>query len=380
MDETVWSKLPAEMFVKTMQFLPPVRVLQQRTLSKWVYQATSSVSFNHLYWKQRKRVNETWLLLVQIDMKGSFKDLSSYDFCLEKWYRLPRDNLSNLNGRIDVVASAGSHLLCKGEFGNLPDKLYMCNPLRGTWRELPPMQKQRREPRVGVVHVQEDPADVDGDAFKVVVAGGFCPWGHIKFDLSSEVYDSRTDSWKMTESIPEDFVPCLKFFQYKGSLYSVTYGIIDDAICARDVILYNLESGIWSKVQAAMPEGLMQVNVVECNERLLMVGIVRASSIKIWMLDDSAKNWEEIATMPPDTFNEFAKSISSNFSCTSTYSIGKGRYICLILNHSPLVLKFDMDLNTWTWLPKHLHENGRGLMYWTGMFFNPRLELDHKQS
>ncbi|OAE24057.1 hypothetical protein AXG93_2402s1160 [Marchantia polymorpha subsp. ruderalis] len=195
MDETVWSNLPAAMFVKIMQFLPPASLLQQRTLSKWVYQATSSVSFNHLYRKQRNRVNKPWLLLVQTYIQETFKIIKAYDFCLEKWHRIP---MVNLRIEFDVVASAGGLLLCESKPSH---KLYMCNPLTRTWRELPPTQKQRWKTVVGVVHVQEDPADVDGDAFKVVVAGGVSSTLVLKFDI-----DLKTWTWLPKHSLKGMFL------------------------------------------------------------------------------------------------------------------------------------------------------------------------------
>ncbi|KAG6551023.1 hypothetical protein Mapa_007256 [Marchantia paleacea] len=360
MDEIVWSGLPADLLGRIMQFLPAASLLQQRTVSKSVYQITSSPQFLEQYRNQSTGVNKPWLLLFQA---GTCNAVSAYDSSLEKWHRLPLDFLPV---QVYGLASAGGLLLCKGEVKGI-QLLYICNPVTRTWRELPPMQKKRWVPVVGLVNVQEDPNDVDLDAFKVMVAGDdVLADGYNVQDLTSEVYDSRTDSWKMTGCIPEDSDLDLGFPHCNGSLYSVTYG-------PYGVLSYNLKTGLWSKVQAAMPEGLMTPSVVECNGRLFLVGGVGLKpaihSIKIWMLDESAENWEEVARMPPDTFDQFFDKSSDRYF----NSVGRGSFICLMIYESPEVVRFDMELNTWTWLPKHRHHNGPGKRHWLGLFFNPRL-------
>lgn len=268
-----------------------------------------------------------------------------------------------------VAASDG--LVCFADNSN-GYGLYICNPMTKTWRKIPePSQRWCSDYYAVSMTVDK----ISKLQTTVVARSSQMPDDYSRWTLSIEVCNSASQKWRtMANTIlngwrgGENSVIC------NGIFYCVIHstamvGSRDDE-CRHGLASYELSSGSLEVAFMPMPCPLTCVKLMNCNEKLIMVGGIGKSDvvrgIGIWEL---GKKWTEISRMPNKFFRGFGE-FDDVFS-----SSGTGDLIYIHAFGSPQLLLFGMQHQSWRWssqkcpmVKKH------PLHLFTGFCFEPRLD------
>ncbi|KAH7439627.1 hypothetical protein KP509_04G069400 [Ceratopteris richardii] len=363
LDPRIWSRLPEKLIERVVASLPLPSFFRSRLVCKRWYSLLFSDSFLELCAKVRPA--RPWFLLFR---RGDWSEAFVFDAVGRAWFRL---DLSFLPPRFTVAAAAGGLLCCISEERGRKTVL-ICNPLTRACVQLPSSLQDRFVPTVGLV------VDSVTRAYQAVVAGDDLISPFAVKNLTTEVYDSRLQQWRMTAPLPRLCnLESGKATYANGFFYCMNYSPFS-------VLAYDTESGSWSKIQAPMRRFLRTPNLVECRGRLVLVAAVEKNklnvpkSIRIWGLQHSRTSWVELERMPQGLYEEFMLiSGQKTFHC-----IGHGNLILITLPHSPEMLLYDFYEKVWRWAPRcpfadmactmpNSLETGRGFHAFA---FDPRME------
>lgn len=134
---------------------------------------------------------------------------------------------------------------------------------------------------------------------------------HIIFGSSNsyiylaQVYDSKTNSWYMTSSLPKRVALVTGAAYINGYLYSMSLG------AAAGVLAFDVREGTWHELKVKMPLNLVCPQLIGHRGQLLMVGGVEEyrtlRSVHLWRLDMTRSEWLEVQRMPDTLFNTLFK-------------------------------------------------------------------------
>ncbi|MCO5577756.1 hypothetical protein L7F22_031588 [Adiantum nelumboides] len=333
LDPRIWSQLPEKLVERVVASLPLPSFFRSRLVCKRWYSLLFSDSFLELCTKVRPA--RPWFLLFR---RGVWSEAFVFDAVGRAWFRL---DLSFLPPRFSVVAAAGGLLCCISEARGCKTVL-ICNPLTRACVQLPSALKERFVPTMGLV------VDPLTKAYRAIVAGDDLISPFAVKNLTTEVYDSRLQQWRMTAPLPRLCnLESGKTTYANGFFYCMNYSPFS-------VLAYDAEQGVWSKIQAPMRRFLRTPNLVECRGRLVLVAAVEKNklnvpkSIRIWGLQHSRTNWVELERMPQGLYEEFMR-ISGQ---KAFYCIGHGNLILITLPDCPEMLLYDFYEKVWRWAPR----------------------------
>ncbi|GLJ15730.1 hypothetical protein SUGI_0258880 [Cryptomeria japonica] len=335
MDSSIWSNLPSDIFERVVAHMPVVCLSKLRTVCTKLNQTISSKNF--LNAQADLPCREIWIALFETDSCSQF---CAYDPNVNRWYRIP---LTFLPWQVKGLASAGGLLCCRGEIDGFLC-IVVCNPITKDWTVLPPMIKRRLVPFMAIQVL----ADQTEKGFKVIVAGDDVqPDGHTVKDLSCEVFDSRTDLWSLSGPIPPNTDLELGSATCNGNLYLLSYN-------PPGAFSFNLQEGVWTKLQAPMPRNLTMPVLVECSGRLFMVGrVVKRNpigSVRVWELSENAMAWKEFIRMKDEVFKELYTDKGGELYFTA---VGHGNFIYFSIYQSTQMLAVDIRSRLWFCLPRY---------------------------
>lgn len=403
----LWSHLPEQVMERILAFLPLPSFFRFRSVCKrW-----NSLMYSSRFLEICSQIGGTtttrpWFLMLKEPAITLTSEGWLYNPCARKWSKLP---LTFLPPGARVVATADGILCCSiySETRVMASrssckKLLVCNPLTKTCIELPSTLKERFVPTVGIV------VNPETNSYKVMVAGDDMISPFAVKNLTTEVYDSRTNRWRMAATA----LPRLcnlesgKTVFVQGTFYCMNYNPFS-------VLAYDIEQEEWTNIQAPMKRFIRTPNLVVCRGRLVLVAAVEKNrlnvpkSIRMWGLQkqqqqhqSSAKNctsWVELERMPQALYEDFlirvssSASSSSSRSCEETSSsqegvllfscVGNGDLILITMQNSPEMLILDLFEKVWRWLPRCPYIIGELLddiighgMVVQGFPFNPRLD------
>uniref|UniRef100_A0A0D6QWF5 F-box domain-containing protein n=1 Tax=Araucaria cunninghamii TaxID=56994 RepID=A0A0D6QWF5_ARACU len=356
LDASIWSNLPGDILERVLAHLPVACLARARTVCKKLNQIILSNNFLSAQADLAPPRRESWFAMFQTEECSKF---SAYDPDLNRWYEIP---LSFLPCQVRGVASAGGLLCCRGEMTPGLLALLVCNPMTKKCGVLPPMLRRRLVPVVSMQLFHHH--------FKVLVAGDdLHPDGRSVSDLTCEVFDSRTNRWTLSGSIPPNSELELGSAICNGNLYLLTNSS-SPSLCG--VLSFNLQHGVWSKVQAPMPRNLTIPSLVECSGRLFMVGGVvkkiKMASVRVWELCERSMAWKEVARMKDRMFRELSDKKELYFT-----AVGHGNLICILIFQSTQMLALDIRTRSWFWLPRYASAGGSESRTLLGYPFNPNL-------
>lgn len=329
LDSSIWRNLPSDILERVLAHLPVLSLLRFKTVCKKFNRVILSKPF--LSTHSRLPPRDPWIAVLQSD---SCSQIHAYNPNLNAWHQI---SLSFLPFHVRGLASAGGLLCCRGELnGSL--SIVVCNPITKRWIILPPMIKKRLVPIVSTV--------VKGSDLKVFVAGDdLLSDGHSVKDLSSEVFESSSSRWALSGSIPPETDLELGSVTSNGNLYFLT-------CTPHGALSFNLQEGVWTKIQAPMPKNLTILSLVECSGRIFIVGGATKKtlldSIRIWELCENAMVWKEVAKVKNKLFKELYTDSELYFT-----AVGHGNRIYLSIYKRPQMLAFDISTRLWFWLPSH---------------------------
>lgn len=298
LEASLWSFLPDEVVVSILAWLPLHSLAQLRTVcKKW-----NALWSNPDFLKLRSRAlneEETWYCFNSYDNEVWRHDgekperLTKHSLCY-----LPKTNkklslemsLKNLWPlAVDrVIATAGGLMLCVADLryklaDNLWTDLIVCNPLKkDCWKKLP--ERRSLCHVLGARGLFKDQAvgmlvDTRTNTYKVIISSIYKPFNNIYHVVGrrpvrgcTEVYDSRTNRWKVLQG-------CL----YCNEVADKWYDKCETTNYRADLIAYSRE-GLYSFCNekedwASFPlppskigSTIRIVRLEECGGRLLLVG------------------------------------------------------------------------------------------------------------
>eukprot|EP00249_Psilotum_nudum_P015862 c25558_g2_i1 orf=158-1306(+) len=360
-DEELWTDLPDDLWERILAVLPVTNIFRAGAVCKRWNSIVSSKRFLSLL--SQILFDKPWYFMYK-DYKNTAG--LSYDPVSKKWHRfdLPCMHTSNW-----FVASANG-LVCFMDNSN-NNALYICNPTTKIWRKLPePSTKWSADYYTVSMTVDR----VTKVLTMVVALSNQEPDDYSHWSLTIEVFDSDSNKWRTaTKTIlhgwrgGENSVIC------NGIFYCVMYSTSmmggEENCCRHGLVTYKISDGALDSASMSMPCSLTSVKLMNCKDRLVMVGgIGKCDIIKgigIWELDTE---WREIAKMPNKYFRGFGE-FDDVFA-----SSGSGDIIYIHSFGSPQLLLFDMLQRSWRWSQKCPLVKKHPLQLFTGFCFEPRLE------
>lgn len=340
MDEKLWAALPQDLLERVLAWLPFVSLFRARGVCKrWKALIISRVFLDLC---AEVPCREKYFLLFPII--GEQIVCSAFDTSTLQWHKIP--SLSFLPPQVKYVeGGAGGLLFFSVNVQIEPVILYVCNPITRRWRELPPMT-HRRTPLVRHMVV-----DKVANAYKIIVAGNAELSNSGQDDhrfLSTEVYDSRTNSWSITGSLPTKVDLNWSSAYSDGKLYCVANQLDSMRL---GIINFDFEEGVWSDEVEELPEGFSLAQVVESRGRVLTVAEHykndTVKSIHVLDINLSTRQWTEISRLPRALLIEFRKICDEeSFNC-----VVQDDKIFLTSFRGMRVLVFDIVAKSWAWLP-----------------------------
>lgn len=145
----------------------------------------------------RGKVREGLLTALYFFVRNGIWYCEGYDLITKAWMRLPPfTNLPQLDPdsfKDHSICAAGC-LIC-ANVGKAQERLVVFNPLTGKQRELPHLTNRRFPVLLHMI------VDAKEESYKVIVAGS-SRLGEEHLSKTTEVYDSSTNLWKVTEELP----------------------------------------------------------------------------------------------------------------------------------------------------------------------------------
>ncbi|KAF8411294.1 hypothetical protein HHK36_003841 [Tetracentron sinense] len=357
MDSRIWSRLPRWLIDRVIAFLSPPAFFRVRSVCKRWYGLLFSDSFLELHlsiWSRRhwflffKRKNLKSYIYRNNNgsSQGGFDDHLAncegylFDPYEGTWYRL---SFALVPSGFSPACSSGG-LTCWVSDDAGPKSLILCNPLLRSFSQLPPTQRPRLFPSIGL--------NVNNSSINVVVAGDDMVSPFAVKNLTSESFHFDGGEfysiWGTTCSLPRlcSLESGSMVFVNNGRFYCMNYSPFS-------VLAYNVEANEWCKIQAPMRRFLRSPSLVECQGKLVLVAAVEKSklnvprSMRIWVLQACGRTWVEVERMPQQLYGQFAEEEGGNgFDC-----VGHGDFITITIRGSDKVLLFDFYQKGWHWIP-----------------------------
>eukprot|EP00250_Pteridium_aquilinum_P009659 c18836_g1_i1 orf=137-1357(-) len=353
MSSSIWDKLPNDLHDRVVARLPIHSIIRSKAVCHDWNQMVSSQSFNSLH-QQVPSEDKLWLFMC-----SSFncrENCCAYNPSLNMWHIIPLTFLPEYM-RFPLIA-VGGLLFIKGavrELNRSTSCMAVCNPITRAWRVLPPMIRGRLNSLVGVFE------DSITRSFKVVAAGGTSECGG-DYECTTEVYDSTTNLWCVTGTVPREYTVKITVWTSKtvfcmGVLYCLT------SARPYNIMAYDMKKGVWEEVKIPQPQELFCSFLIQRRGRLLLVGGARCEkagqSVHIWELqndgvmlgynDSVTQCWVEIARIPTHHYPRLCKGKAEiDLKCA-----GSGDLLYFFKDSHSEMLLCDLSKSptTWSWLP-----------------------------
>lgn len=354
--------LPDELLEKIFASLPIIYIFRAGAVCRRWNAITTSRRFFSLC--KQKTLSGPWYFMYK---ESPNTEGLVYDPSVKKWHNftLPLKESSAW------FAASSNGLVCFADnsFGYV---LYVCNLMTKTWAKIPEPHQQWSSDYYAVSMTFDRVSKVQS---AVVARSSQLPNDYLRWNFSIEACNSLSQSWKTVANIilhgwrgGENSVIC------NGILYCVIHstamvGTRNDE-CRLGLLTYELARGNLEVGTMPMPCPLTCVKLVNCNERLIMVGSIGKTDvvrgIGIWEL---ATEWREISRMPNKFFRGFGE-FDDVFS-----SSGADDLIYIHAYGSPQLLLFNMQQQTWRWSQKCPMVKKHPLHLFTGFCFEPSLDV-----
>ncbi|GLJ06519.1 hypothetical protein SUGI_0040910 [Cryptomeria japonica] len=336
--DSVWSNLPKDIVNIVLLFLPLASAMQFKSVCKEWREFLGS----NCYYRRRSAVEQKkpWLFLCT---SGMFS--CAFDFSLKRWHKILNPPLYRQS-----IVSASGNLVCLGNLVADCRALSICDPVSKLVKNLAPMNK------IQFIHKVSLNLHKDG-AYKIMVVGENDRAVNNFRGLVTEVYDSKTQIWRMSgETMAE-----AKFGLDAGVwMNSRFYCIVE---MPYGVVVFDQKRDLWEELEAEMPAGCNDISspyLVDCRGRLLMVmrnSIESGTSkFQIWELvilkEKEDYEWVLLEEMPEHIEVEFMASSRWGDMSQRLICCGVGDWVCIITQLSPSALAFNMVNKKWEWLGK----------------------------
>ncbi|EFJ05965.1 hypothetical protein SELMODRAFT_272238 [Selaginella moellendorffii] len=357
----LWHSLPEDIMDKVFAFMPIESLVAAGLVCKSWNSRIKSSNFQRVYRSTPAR-EAPWLLACSYNCRDKS---CAFSPTLNKWLNV---SLAFLPPYMRFpLAAIGGLIFMRAGLSNL-GMLAVCNPIMQTWKELPQMTYKRFNSLVGVFQVD------DSSGYRIIVAGGTSECGG-DYECSTEIYDSRTDSWTVLGAIPRYYTVKITVWTSKtvfcqGTLYCLT------SARPYNLMSYNLGTRLWSEMKVPRPACLYSSFLLKRKEKLLLVGGVGTDRvcerIHLWELQVESQQWLDKDQMPQHYFQMFYESKGDfDLKCA-----GSGDLIYFFKSSHSGMLVCDLSTTpaSWQWLPSCPFSNHDIKFALRGLFLNPRLD------
>nr|XP_043617469.1 protein UNUSUAL FLORAL ORGANS-like [Erigeron canadensis] len=327
----MWNNLPPDLLANIFSYLPPHSLARAMVTCHHWHNCGRSTSGQ----TRRHQLHQPWF----IALPTRSRQLCFVHNPVEKsWHLL---NLEHVPSLTRPVSTIGGHGLILFKFtGGVPIRLSMCNPFTGEIHHLPPLQKSRTNPAVGVI-------ESCPNRFKLYAAGGMskaASGGAASFEPTLEMFDSISNTWTVMGSMPVEFAVRLTVWTPNDSVFS--NGVLYWMTSARAYSIMGFDMGTnkWKELSAPMGDTLEFAALVPRESKLAVIGGTLGGDVLVWELGDGGK-WNVIEKMP----TEFSKILAGG--CT-TKCVGIEGAVCLFRDlASGMVVwrRAGYHKNKWEW-------------------------------
>lgn len=325
MEDNIWAMLPEDLLHEILARVPPFLIFRLRSVCRrW-----NSLLQDSSFFKFHSSVPSHGLCLLTFQKNLQVPQCSVFSLPLKNWYRMPFTFLPYW--AFWLVSSSGG-LVCFSGSDGLAFSILVCNPLTQTWRSLPQMHYNRQRQLIMVANRLDK-------SFKVIATNDICS----DKSLPTEIYDSKTDSWSVHQTMPAANLCSSKMAFCDSRLYLETLSPLG-------LMMYKLDTNQWEHIPAKFPRSLLDGYLVAGTQnRLFLVGRIGLYStlqnMRIWELDHAKVIWVEISRMPPKYFRALLRLSAERFEC-----FGQDNLICFTSCNQGKGLLFDVDKKTWSWI------------------------------
>lgn len=327
LDPNLWAFLPDHLLDRVLAFLPFWSIFRLRSVSKKWNRNLASAEFLDRNDKPSSRE----ILFIMFADFVQLKAAATYNPTLNKWHLIPLSLFSPYKPPTDftILATAGG-LICLEEIGWPNREISVSNPMNRSYKKLPPMLHMKRPYVVGMM------MDDESGGYRILVAQD----GE---SLTSQYYESKSDSWKMNADLNRRVAVIAGITSIEGFFFCLTFGPIG-------LVAYNIKEASWHDLQVRIPSAIVVPHVIEYNRQLVVVGGVEEygslTSIRIWQLNLSSQECDEVERMPDDLFHKLTSSCRDHFVC-----VGEAGLICFNNGTYSDFLMYSMAEKKWWWLP-----------------------------
>ncbi|KAG0610953.1 hypothetical protein M758_7G103400 [Ceratodon purpureus] len=288
-----WNSLPLDIKYYILSKLSYLDLYRAKTQSKEFKDLIESKEFQG--W--RGKVQEGLLTTLYFFVRNSIWYCEGYDLITKAWMRLPPfttlPNLDPDSFKDHSICTAGC-LFC-ANVGKDQEQLIVFNPLTRTHKELPRLH-HRRNPVL--MHMIVHPKD---NYYKLIVAGS-SRLGDEHLSKKTEVYDSRTKLWKVTEELPGPLFALNEHqsgIHINGLLYCIAFLEGDRG---KGLLVYNVAEERWlPECTRPLPYSAISniVQLTENNGNIYLFSEIeqeRRVEHRIDVLDQTLNEWKMVMT------------------------------------------------------------------------------------
>lgn len=196
------------------------------------------------------------------------------------------------------VSAIGSLLLLRVT-NSTTLQLLICNPFTSQFSFLPMLKVPRTNPALGVVVMNHD---VQFPSFRIYLAGGMsepAQGGGATYEPTTEMYDSRHDTWQIMGAMPMEFAVRLTVWTPIESVCigNVLYWVTSARVYS--VISFDIFTNTWRELSVPMAERLEFATLVKRNGVLGLVGGISGGNACIWEMNERGL-WDLTEEVPKE--------------------------------------------------------------------------------
>jgi hypothetical protein len=235
-----WSFLQDDIRDMILSKLPYQDLFRVKLVSKWFRDHINSEGFHGCRGGMHPQEGILTALHFFPGEDGLWR-CAGYDLVSRSWKKLPPFHmLPRLDAALykDYSICGARGIMCANvsTSSSTHENMIVFNPVTGRWKKLPPLNHPRHPV---LMHMLVDPA---GESFKVIVAGS-ARTGHAHLSKVTEVFDSRTRIWTVSQELPG---PLFALNEHQTGVYvsGVLYCIafLDSG---RGVVAFSVKEGKW---------------------------------------------------------------------------------------------------------------------------------------
>lgn len=335
LDPTIWKNLPVEIHEHILAFLPFPNLFRCATVCKEWRNITQSY---HLRLTRTAASVTPWTAYSPIrysQTESGALHWSGFSIATNKWQPLPQFLLPLSPGK-SVVSGAGGLLVVYK-----PNSIFVCNPVTGQRRELPPTNQNWSRP--DVLHMITN----DDASYKIILAGTEA-YSASK-PQATEVYDSTTNIWTITGKLPADLYLDTQDAALENGILLCTaqkaYVQAGEMLVGTDALVaYNVQHGTWSEVASHLPDESARQTPLVCGGRTIMAVAPVDDDGPVgcfYALNAISRRWVLLASMP----EELHRRVRSWGVC----SVVSGEHIVVVSDTAQgCVVAYDVAHGTWS--------------------------------